>query len=222
MKISVVLPVYNGARTLRDAIASVRAQSIQSEIIVVNDGSTDESESIARELADVVVSQPNAGVASARNAGLAQVTHSDVVGFIDADEVWLPGKLELQTTLLSDAGIVLGHTQHQWLDDLNHEIKNEVWLTHPRPHLLWCLGASLVRREVFDAIGSFDVSLRASEDVDFFLRARDAGITMTIHDDVVQYARRHGENMTYGRSLEDLQFLEVIKRSLDRRRKATT
>jgi glycosyltransferase involved in cell wall biosynthesis len=211
-EISVVIPVLNAAGLLPDAIASVREQAIASEIVVVDDGSTDGTHEVAERLADVVVAGPGRGVAAARNAGLS-VARGTFVGFIDADDVWDSGKLQLQRQLLesSEAAVVLGHS----VVCGRHEAG---WLEHPKPHLMLQLGAALIRREVFERVGSFDEALRYSEDVDWFLRVRDSDRPLQVHPDVVQYIRRHGANMTRRLDMRTLGFLEVLKRSLDRRR----
>jgi len=211
-EISVVIPVLNAAGLLPDAIASVREQAIASEIVVVDDGSTDGTHEVAERLADVVVAGPSRGVAAARNAGLS-VARGSFVAFIDADDVWDSGKLQLQRQLLesSEAAVVLGHS----VICGRHETG---WLEHPKPHLMLQLGAALIRREVFERVGSFDEALRYSEDVDWFLRVRDSDRPLQVHPDVVQYIRRHGANMTRRLDMRTLGFLEVLKRSLDRRR----
>jgi glycosyltransferase involved in cell wall biosynthesis len=211
-EVSVVIPVLNAAGLLPDAIASVREQAIASEIVVVDDGSTDETHEVAERLADVVVAGPGRGVAAARNAGLS-VAGASFVAFIDADDVWASGKLRLQRHVLesSEAAVALGHT-------VVRARRGDGWVEHPKPHLMLQLGAALIRREVFERVGSFDEALRYSEDVDWFLRVRDSDRPVRVHPDVVQYIRRHGANMTRRLDMRALGFLEVLKRSLDRRR----
>jgi glycosyltransferase involved in cell wall biosynthesis len=214
--VSVIVPVFNAPKTLPDAIASVRAQQVPVRVIVVDDGSTDDTPALLASIRDIVaVRQTHQGPAAARNRGL-DCARTPLVAFVDADDLWEPGKLRAQRALLDAnpaAGIVLGHTAFSVLDPSRGE-----WTRLAAPHLMYSLGASLIRREVFETQGRFDEALRASEDVDWFLRARDAGVRMIVTADVVQVHRRNGENMTRGKDLRDLQFIEVLKRSLDRRR----
>jgi glycosyltransferase involved in cell wall biosynthesis len=215
-RVTVILPVYNAGRTLPEAIASVRAQGEPCRIVVVDDGSTDETPAVVASIDGIVaVRQPNQGPAAARNRGL-DFADAPLVSFIDADDVWAPGRLRAQMALLEanpTAGIVIGYTALSALDPAT-----DAWVPVAEPRLMYHLGAALIRREVFDQQGRFDPALRASEDVDWFLRAHDAGVGILVDHGVVQTHRRNGENMTRGKDLRDLQFIEVLKRSMDRRR----
>ena len=214
--VSVIIPVFNAGGTLRDAIDSVRAQGAAVEIIVVDDGSDEETGAVIDDLDGIVaVRQENQGPAAARNRGL-DFAGAALIAFLDADDLWTAGKLRLQMDLLESrpaAGIALGHTAFSAFEPVRNE-----WVPTAEPRLMFHLGAALIRREIFDTHGRLDPALRASEDVDWFLRVRDAGIGMIVTADVVQVHRRNGRNMTRGRDHRDLQFLEVLKRSLDRRR----
>ena len=99
--VSVVIPVYNAARFLADAIRSVQAQRHpRIEIIVVDDGSTDGSGEVARSFAGVrCLRQANGGIAAARNAGVHEA-RGNLLAFLDADDLWTPGKLALQLDVL--------------------------------------------------------------------------------------------------------------------------
>jgi glycosyltransferase involved in cell wall biosynthesis len=218
--VSVIIPVFNAGGTLAEAIASIGAQDIDVRIIVVDDGSDqitrDAIASLIAVVPDIIaVRQENQGPAAARNLGL-DFADTPLVAFLDADDLWTPGKLRLQLDLLAshpEACIALGHTAFSTFEPARRE-----WISTAAPRLMFHLGASLVRRELFERHRRFDPALRASEDVDWFLRMRDAGVGMIVTPDVVQVHRRNGSNMTRGLDHRDLQFLEVLKRSLDRRR----
>jgi len=214
--ISVIVPVFNGAATLGDAIESIRAQEAQVEIIVVDDGSTDDTPQIIEALTDIVaIRQDNLGPAAARNSGLV-FARAPLIAFLDDDDLWMPHKLQRHLQLLEEhpnAAIILGHTAFQGLDP-----ETGAWTQVAEPHLLYHLGAALCRREAFNRVGTFDPALRNSEDVDWFLRVRDAGLEIVVTPEIAQIHRRNGENMTRGKDLRELGFIEVVKRSLDRRR----
>jgi glycosyltransferase involved in cell wall biosynthesis len=102
MNVSVVIPVHNGSRYLGEAIASVQAQTMPpTEVIVVDDGSTDGSGELALSLGAVCVRQEQAGSGPARNAG-AREARGEAIAFLDADDLWAPRKLELQVRALED------------------------------------------------------------------------------------------------------------------------
>lgn len=219
--LSVIVPTFNGATTLVEAIESIRAQQVSVEIILVDDGSTDDTPQLIETLAhadDVIaIRQDNRGPAAARNSALP-FARAPFLAFLDDDDVWLPSKLARQLALLeqhANAAIVIGHTAFQSLDPATN-----TWTPVAEPRLLYHLGAALVRRETFERIGAFDPDLHSSEDVDWFLRVRDAGLEMIAVPEVVQFHRRNGANMTRGKDLRELGFIEVVKRSLDRRRAA--
>ncbi len=107
LPISVVIPAYEAAASLADAIASVRAQTrAPSEIVVVDDGSRDATAGVARAFGATVISQANAGVAAARNAGIRMATQP-WIALLDADDRWLPDKLEAQWDALQRSGDAL-------------------------------------------------------------------------------------------------------------------
>ena len=111
--VSVVVPVYNGAATLDETLSSVRGQTWKAlEIIVVDDGSTDRSVDIAAEHVRQdsrvqIVKQANAGVAAARNLGIA-LARSQYIAPVDADDLWAPDKIELQMAEIQEAGETMG------------------------------------------------------------------------------------------------------------------
>jgi glycosyltransferase involved in cell wall biosynthesis len=103
--ISVVIPVYNGEKTIQETIKSVLNQTFQSlELIIVNDGSNDETLKVISIIKDPrikVFSYPNAGLSASRNRGLAHAT-GEYISFIDADDLWTPDKLEAQLKVLQE------------------------------------------------------------------------------------------------------------------------
>ena len=211
--LSVVIPLYEAGPWVRDAIASVldRADGL-GEIIVVDDGSTDDGPEIARSFGDPVrvLSQPNAGPAVARNAGIAAAT-GDVLGFLDADDFWLAGTPDPRRPLLADADVVCGRTQPVVA------APGEA----PRPYRwattgMW-LGALLMRRSVVERWGALDPALTYSEDVDWLLRLRDAGARIATVDAVTHgYRMRHG-SLTRDRAATDRGLASALAASLRRR-----
>lgn len=200
--VSCIIPVYNGAAYLAEALDSILAQTFPvSEIIVVDDGSTDDTAAVAAKYAPRVayLRQENRGPASARNAGLAIAT-GEFISFLDADDTWHPEKLARQVSALQGetrAGICLTHVQNVWTPELAHE--RDRLGDHPftRPVPGYVCQALLARRWVFAKVGHFDAKLRISEDTDWFTRVRAAGIQQIVLSDVLVQRRIHGRNISF-------------------------
>ena len=174
--ISVVIPVYNGARYLSECIESVCSQTLPAtEIIVVDDGSEDETPKVAAGWSDRVRYQriSHGGPARARNHGVRLVA-TDVLAFIDSDDIWLPSKLELQMAALSredDPAMVFGHVQQFVSSDLTPEEAagfkfDPASLPGPLPSTL------VIRKSDFDRVGPFDESLATGEFIEWSSRAQ--------------------------------------------------
>lgn len=178
--ISVVVPTYNAACSLPMAIDSIRSQNWPHlEIVVVDDGSSDETHAALERLPATdlrVVRQANEGPAAARNRGINGST-GDWVAFLDADDIWLPGKLEAQMSLLrADSSLSFCYT-----DSLQRAPDGTERLRKPGHHLgdiflnlllgpQFGLPTVIVKRGCFSEIGFFDPELRTGEDWDFWLR----------------------------------------------------
>lgn len=220
--VSVIIPVYNGETFLAGAIECIKRQAYQRlEIIIVDDGSTDATARIASNTKGDVryVYQPNSGSPSARNKGL-KLARGNVIAFLDADDLWPENKLEFQLALLSKdpaLEVVLGYLQYiRSSQGGDGEPKFE---KHPNPRPEPNLGAAMFRKSAFDKVGFFDEELPYCDDVDWFMRAKELGISMLIHKETTLYYRRHERNMTNQRDLHRSYFATVIKKALDRKRK---
>jgi glycosyltransferase involved in cell wall biosynthesis len=207
VRVSVVIPAYNQARFVAQAVESVLAQTVPAaEVIVVNDGSSDDTAPVLdRFRAPVrVVTQQNQGVSRARNAGVA-ASSGDAVAFLDADDVWKPKKLAAQVELLARSpevglvhcgveqidgqGVVLGHH----LDGMQGWVFEEMLLFR-RSVILGGGSGVMLRRELFDELGGFDPCLSTSADWDFYFRAARRRLVGFIAEPLLQY-RFHGANM---------------------------
>jgi len=220
--VSVIVPVYNGAKFLSEAVASIWQQNYHPlEIIIVDDGSTDETAELARSLGKDIryAYQRNSGPAAARNKGL-EMARGDIIAFLDVDDLWPPNKLQIQVTrLINDPNldVVLGRVKFIKLPgapEINIQFES------PDSTLVNAyLGSGVFRKSVFDKVGVFDETLRYSEDHDWFLRAREQGVSMTIVEQVTLHYRLHGNNMTQDKNAKGFQLTQVLKKSLDRRRR---
>ncbi len=219
--VSIVMPVYNGGDFIAEGIASILAQPYRPlEVIVVDDGSTDDSAMIAEQFGDLVrcYRQPNAGTPAARNRGLG-LARGEVIGFLDADDLFAPNKLAQQLPrLVANPGVdvVIGGNQY-WI--LNGGAGSAPDFTPMESdHLTLQLGCTLFRRTVFERIGTFDETMRYCDDWDWFMRAREQGVGLLIHRDTVLHQRVHVGNITRQRDVSSHYQLLMFKRSLDRRR----
>jgi glycosyltransferase involved in cell wall biosynthesis len=221
--ISVVIPVYNGARYLSECIESVCGQTLPaSEIIVVDDGSEDDTPKVAAGWTDRIRYQrvSHGGPGRARNHGVG-LAATDVLAFIDSDDVWLPGKLQLQMVALSredGPAMVFGQVQQFVSSDLTPEeaagLKfNPAPLSGPMPSTL------LIHKSDFDRVGPFDESLSTGEFIEWSSRASDLGIKTLLVPDVVCRRRLHRNNMGRGGgTVHGAGYLRMLKQVLDRRR----
>lgn len=219
--VSAIIPVYNGEAFLAEAVETIRQQNYHPlEIIIVDDGSTDNTREIAAGFGDEVryVSQPNSGLPATRNRGL-KMSRGNVIAFLDVDDLWGRDKLKIQIPLLNErpfTEIVLGYTQILMLQDIidgKHIFKE--WSD---PVLAMSVCSSVFRRSVFDKVGFFDETQRYCDDWDWFMRARELGVEMVLHKEVVHLYRRHDQNMTNQQALGNHYFIRMLKKSLNRRR----
>lgn len=220
--ISIVMPVYNGTRFIQDAINSIMAQNYPAiEIIIVDDGSTDNTREIVERLPQDIrfFSQNNEGPASARNRGIKDVS-GEYIAFLDVDDLWPENNLNLLVDILTrepELQLVRGNAQLLHLDNSTGEYK---FMGEPKISFPDYIGLALYRRSAFESVGLFDSSLRFGEDTDWYLRAVEKKIKMKRIDEVTLYVRRHGENMTAGKNLVELNKLRVFKKKLDRLRES--
>lgn len=209
--VSVVIPAYNAATFLGEAIESVFAQDGPArEVIVVDDGSTDATGAVAASFAEVrVITQANGGIAAARNTGLREAS-APVVAFLDADDIWPAGRLAaLHAALTGGVDAVFGQAVQFG------EGREE---TAPQPALL--AGTMLIRREAVARIGDFDEAVKMGEFVDWWARAEEAGVRWRQIPDVVLRRRIHATNTGIVQAANRVDYARVLRAALERRRGA--
>lgn len=217
--VAVVIPVRDGARHLPGAIASVRAQTLPAaELVVVDDGSSDDTVAVAEALGVRCVRRPGGGAAAARNTGV-RATTAPVVAFLDCDDRWHPTKLEMQVAVLeSDAE--LGWVSARGRVRFATGLERVPWAPGlaDGDELPGALGSTLVvRRAVFDRLGGFDEGYQASEDLEWLLRSRDAGIR-DVELPALADVHLHGANSTLDRRAQERHTLRALQASIARRR----
>lgn len=220
--ISVIIPVFNGAAFLADAINSVLNQHYHPlEIIVVDDGSTDNTAEVVQMMAGNIkyVYQENNGPASARNKGIGKAT-GKYLAFLDADDIWAENKLNHQIELMNKKTTIGGVIGSTHLIPLSMEIEKAVSESAEKGMFMMSLGSALFRKGVFKKVGDFDEEMFSGEDIDWFFRAREANVHLLIHKDVVLYFRQHGKNISNDRKMVNSCLLKAYKKSINRRKKS--
>jgi glycosyltransferase involved in cell wall biosynthesis len=220
--VSVMIGVYNGAPYLGEAIDSVLAQTHRPlELIVVDDGSEDETPQIAQRYGDALryVRQRRGGMAAARNRAVEEADGS-YFAFLDADDRFPPEKLERQLAVFDEQpelDVVFGHVTEFLSPDLDEAarvrlrepVDDEPW---PTPNLM------LVKREAFFRVGLFSTELKVGIGVDWYARASEKGLKSSVPPVVVLERRLHADNNGIREFQSRPQYLHVLKAALDRRR----
>lgn len=217
--ISIIIPIHNGAKFIKKAIQNILHQNYPAiEILVVDDGSTDNTREVVENLPIDVryFHQPNSGPASARNRAIRDVS-GDYIAFLDVDDLWPEKNLGMLMNELiqnPDLDLVRGYAQLFRLDDEG----NSEYIGNPSESFPNYIGAGLYRKSAFDKVGLYDPDLRFGEDGDWFNRARELNINMKRLDEVTLLVQRHEANMTKGKNLIELNTLKVFKKKLERKR----
>ncbi|HVR40541.1 MAG TPA: glycosyltransferase [Thermoanaerobaculia bacterium] len=222
MTVSVLVPAYNYAAFLRDALDSVLAQTFDDwECVIVDDGSTDDTATVAREYAQRdsrfrVVHQENRGLAAARNTAIAN-SRGELVQFLDADDRLAPRKLERHVEFLrahpetdivySEVAFFRTEEPQRLMASLQGKLSrslmarvhgNDEARAKLQHYNIMPVLAAMVRRSVFDVAGTFDEGVPAHEDYGFWIRCAAAGCRFDYcgPDDPVAAVRTHGTSMS--------------------------
>ena len=222
-RVSVVVPVFNGEQYLGECLESaLRQECAPWQVIVVDDGSTDGSAAIAGGFGDPVrvLRQPNRGPGAARNAGVAQA-EGEFVAFLDADDLWTPGKLSAQLAYFAEdpeVHIVSAHVRNFHSPDLTQEQRMLVECPpDPMPGLI--PSAMLVRRETFAKCGLLSEDLAFGDFIPWLARVWDLGLRLHILEEALALRRLHLNNFTRTHREHQRDYLAATKRVLDRRRR---
>ena len=181
-EISVIIPVYNGDKTIRETIESVLNQTFSDfELLIINDGSQDTTLEIVSNIPDPrikVFSYPNAGLNASRNRGIS-LASGEYVSFIDADDIWTPDKLEAQLKALkAEPQAAVAYSWTDWIDEkgqflrrANHNsATGDVFAKLLLADFVGSGSNPLIRKQAFAEVGNFDQSLVGGQDWDMWLR----------------------------------------------------
>lgn len=242
-RVSVVIPVYNAARTIERALASVFGQSFADyEVILVDDGSTDDSQAriaAARAAAGPgraaicsVISLPrNQGAAAARNAGI-RAARGELVAFLDADDEWLPEKLARQVAALDAApdAVIIG-CNAEWLGPagrVTHRLEDgpvitgaDAWKALLRSCYL-STPCVVARRAALEAEGGFDAALPVGEDQDLWFRLAERGPVLYLTEVLVRIHKQPGSLMSRNVLGMATHYVPMVERHVTRQRARLT
>ena len=227
--ISVIIPTYNNGKDISNPLVSIDNQlqpedcKVSFEIIIIDDGSSKEKfaevQVLASKRKDVTLLRcdKNGGPSVARNTGL-KIAKGELITFLDSDDLWPENKIQILMPLFnnSEFEVAGGKVKYVIADGVNSDIERwedeEKRITHVH------LGALLIRRAIFDRGYYFDEGLRYSEDVDWWLRIREDNINICIIEETTLLYQIHGENMTFNKNIHEFGLLNVLNKSLKRRK----
>lgn len=224
--ISVVIPVFNGEKTIKETIESVLKQTFTDfEIIVINDGSQDATIEIISSIKDEriqVYSYPNAGLAASRNRGIVCAA-GEYIAFIDADDIWTSDKLEAQfNALQTNPNAAVAYSWTDYIDEYSQFLRKGSHITvngDIYPHLLVIdfleNGSNpLILKQAFAEVGNFDESLTAAEDWDILLRLARRYHFVCVASPQILY-RISGNSMSANVLRQESETLKVIERAFN-------
>lgn len=234
MRVSVVIPAYNAARFLAETVESLRQQTTPvHEIIIVDDGSTDETEQVVQSLGDdiIYIWQANAGVSAARNRGISEAT-GEIIAFLDADDLWLPQKVENQVRVfLSNSEVALVAADRAEIDARGDLLLDSLFKKqglyeffaelrgNSIPQALSRLvqvnfiptSSVMVRKSALAKVGGFDTAIRYGEDLELWARIASQYAITCLPEVLIRY-RQHGNNATQATEKLLLDMVHVMKR----------
>lgn len=220
--ISVIIPAYNNRDFILQAVSSVLNQTIKaSEIIVVDDGSSDNTSDLIKSKFKnqvILLKQKNQGISAARNLGIKKST-GEYIAFLDADDIWLEDKLEMQLQALKkhpEVSIVFTQAQNR----LNNEMQFEESSNLAYPIVPGFIpSCCFLKREVIEKTGLFDQSVKLGEFAEWYGRAIDQGYKVYMVKKLLVLRRIHDHNHSLVNLSNQYKYLHILKEKIDRNRK---
>jgi glycosyltransferase involved in cell wall biosynthesis len=222
-KVSVIVPVYNGEKYLREALNSVLKQSVRPfEVLVIDDGSTDTTAEIAKQYGERLryIKRSNGGAAAARNDGVKSAT-GNYIAFLDADDYWDKQKLALQLREIKKPGsanMIFALSAQFYSPETGEDFRQRyqcpsqlVKGVHP--------GTLMMKREDFLKVGLFSTEYKTGEFIEWYQRAQEAGMTSAFLPEILMYRRIHPLNHGIVQKQHNDDYARIVKEMLLRRRK---
>lgn len=224
--VSVIVPVYNGEKYLREALDSVLNQSMRPfEVLVIDDGSTDATADIVRQYGERIcyISRSNGGAAAARNDGIKNAA-CNYIAFLDADDYWDKQKLALQLREIKKPGaanMIFAMSAQFYSPETGEDFRKQYQCpSHPTSGVN--PGTLLMKREDFLKVGLFSTEYKTGEFIEWYQRAQEAGMTATFLPEVLMYRRIHSQNHGIVQKQQTDDYARIVKDMLLRRRRKDT
>ena len=218
MKITVVIPTYNREKLVVAAINSVLNQTIKvDEIIIIDDGSIDDTRRIIEKLPIQYIYQENSGVSSARNLGIKKASN-EWICFLDSDDIWLENKIEEQLLFhKKNPDILFSHTHEEWIfngkivKQKKHQQKPSGYCFSDNiSHCLIGPSTVMIHKSIFNDIGIFDESLEVCEDFDLWLRILDKYELGFIDKKLINKIAGHENQLSFMTPMMDTYRIEAL------------
>ncbi|MFK7845253.1 MAG: glycosyltransferase family 2 protein [Rhodothermales bacterium] len=226
-KISVIVPIYNREEYINSSLRSLisqRTDDISIHIIVVDDGSTDQSVSIItaleKEFGDIdLVSTPNKGISHARNVGLAKVPQdTDYISFLDSDDISPLGRFEADLAPLEQQPSLKFSYGKMLISHFSNTTSERELLESGLNVRSIQLAALLIKYEYAIEIGAFNEEFKQAEDTDYLLRVFENSMDYLLVDTICVYYRKHTGNISSRTDVNLRYFLKAVHLSIKRRR----
>ena len=224
-KISVIIPVYNRAATIRRAVDSVLSQTVKAyEIIVIDDGSTDETPQILKSYGDLIsiITQENRGVSAARNAGI-KIAKGDWIALLDSDDEWLPKKIEYAVEFIrQNPQIKIFQTEEIWVRNgrrVNPRVKHKKLsgniFKESLPLCIISPSAVVLKKMLFNEVGFFDEDLPVCEDYDLWLRiTKNYKVGLDERAGIIKYGG-HADQLSHSYPVMDIYRIKAMEKHIN-------
>lgn len=220
--ISCIIPVYNGDKYIEECVDSILGQTYPvKEVIVVNDGSEDNTIQLLQQYGDrvTIIDKPHTGLSDTLNHGI-NLVNSEYIAFLDADDVWMPSKTQVQMEAIEKHEVEMCFCgleqflspemtveQKQKIDLRQSEIKGFSKIT------------MIVRKEVFDRTGLFDTTITTGDFIDWFSRAKALKFSHHMVDETLCRRRLHLTNFTRSDKMDASDYAAILRNHLLRKRR---
>ncbi len=221
-KVSVIITTFNRRHFLQDAFQSVAAQDYRDrEIIIVDDGSTDNTRDDALSLSARYIWKENGGISSARNTGL-NAAGGEYIAFLDVDDLWKKKKLSIQMKAMEETGMLLSYTDEIWIRNgkrinqrLRHSKYSGMIFERCLPLCIISPSSAVIHRSIFDNVGMFDELMPVCEDYDMWLRITSRYPVLFVGKPLIIKQGGHADQLSRAYDGMDRFRIESIKRLID-------